>query len=273
MKNIVKFILFSFIISLFWSCEDVVDVDLDTSTPKLVIDATIKWQKGTPGNLQMIKLSTTSSFYQSQINAASNAIVTITASATTYNFIETAGTGEYICTNFNPVLNQNYTLTVIYQGQTYISSDKLYETPTINSVEQSLFPGLSEETVQIKFFYQDNGAEVNSYLISFKNSTALLPEYGIVEDTFFQGNQMFGLYVSDKLKPTNVLFMSLQAVPKRYANYMTKLLNIAGSTGGSPFSTAPATLRGNIINQTNPDDFPLGYFNLSEIDSKTYTIQ
>lgn len=109
MKNIVKLIFFSFIISLFWSCEDVVDVDLDTSAPKLVIDAAIKWQKGTPGNLQIIKLSTTSSFYDSKIKPASNAVITITNLASTYNFIETTGTGEYICTNFNPVLNQNYT--------------------------------------------------------------------------------------------------------------------------------------------------------------------
>jgi hypothetical protein len=273
MKNIFKTLLFSVIVATFLSCEDVVDVNLDTSNPKLVIEADIKWQKGTSGNLQTIKLSMSSSYYESQIKVASNAVVTITDATTTYNFIENAGTGDYVCTNFNPVVNQNYTLTVVYQGQTYISSDKLYETPTIDSVEQSVLPGFGQDNVQVKFFYQDNGLENNSYLISFKNSTALLPEYGIVEDTFFQGNQMFGLYVSEDLKPSNALFMSVQGVSKRYANYMTKLLNIAGSSSGSPFSTAPATLRGNITNQTNPDDFPFGYFNLSEIDSRTYTIQ
>jgi hypothetical protein len=53
---------------------------------------------------------------------------------------------------------------------------------------------------------------------------------------------------------------------------MNKLLNIAGSSGGSPFSTPPATLRGNIINQSNENDYPLGYFHLSEIDTRNYTV-
>jgi hypothetical protein len=41
------------------SCEKVVDIDLNTMEPKLVIDAAIKWQKGTLGNSQTIKLSMT----------------------------------------------------------------------------------------------------------------------------------------------------------------------------------------------------------------------
>jgi Domain of unknown function (DUF4249) len=273
MKNILKFVASLLLATLFQSCEDVVDVNLNTAAPKLVIDAGIKWQKGTTGNQQMVKLSTTSSYYESQLQAASGAAVTITNSSTTYNFIENAGTGEYVCTNFNPVINQIYTLTVVYQGQTYTSTDKLYETPVIQNIEQSLFPGFGQDNIQVKFFYQDKGSEDNFYLISFKNSSAILPEYGIIDDVFFQGNQMFGLYTSEDLKANDVLFMSLQGVPKRYANYMTKLLNIAGSSGGNPFSTAPATLRGNITNQSNPENFPFGFFYLSEIDTRNYTIQ
>ncbi|HBK84252.1 MAG TPA: DUF4249 domain-containing protein, partial [Flavobacterium sp.] len=34
-----------------------------------------------------------------------------------------------------------------------------------------------------------------------------------------------------------------------------------------------ATVRGNIVNQTNSDDFPFGYFSLSEMDTKSYEIQ
>jgi hypothetical protein len=32
-------------------------------------------------------------------------------------------------------------------------------------------------------------------------------------------------------------------------------------------------VRGNIINTTNSDDFPLGYFSVSEADTKTYIIE
>ena len=54
---------FVILIAVFFSsCEDVVKVDLNTATPKLVIEANINWEKGTPGNIQRIKLSTTTSF-------------------------------------------------------------------------------------------------------------------------------------------------------------------------------------------------------------------
>lgn len=54
---------------------------------------------------------------------------------------------------------------------------------------------------------------------------------------------------------------------------MNKLLSISGSGGGGPFATPPATLRGNIVNQNNADNYPLGYFHLSEIDTGSYTIE
>ena len=65
----------------------------------------------------------------------------------------------------------------------------------------------------------------------------------------------------------------MQGISQKQYNYLSKLINISGGNGGSPFSTPPATLRGNIINQNNSDNYPLGYFSLSEIDTKNYVVQ
>lgn len=274
MKNILKYLAAITVFFTLASCEDVVDVDLNTAPPKLVIDASIKWEKGTLGNEQKVKLTTTTGFYNSVIPTVSGATVFITNSANTvFNFTETPNTGEYLCTDFVPVINETYTLTVISNGQTYTGSEKLYATPAIDSVEQSVFSGFGGDQIQVKFFYQDNGAEDNFYLIGFKNSTIAFPEYGVAPDEFFQGNQMFGFYTDEDLEPGDVLDLSLQGISERYNNYMSKLLNIAGTNGGNPFATAPATLRGNITNQTNRDNYPLGYFNLGEVDTDSYTIQ
>jgi hypothetical protein len=54
---------------------------------------------------------------------------------------------------------------------------------------------------------------------------------------------------------------------------MNILLSVAGNTGGSPFQSPPATVRGNIINTTNFDNYALGYFRLSETDSASYVIE
>jgi len=269
-----KKIIALFAILLLISCEDKVNVALDTANPKLVIDANILWQKGTDGSTQKIKLTTTTDYYSNVIPTVSGAIVYVTNSTNTvFTFIETPNTGEYVCTNFVPVINENYTLTVQYAGQTYTATEKLLATPTIDSVQQTTVQGFGGDVIQVKFFYQDNGLEDNNYLIGVKNSTKAIPEFGVLKDEFFQGNQMFGFYSDDKLKAGDQLFFSLEGISTRYFNYMEKLLNIAGSGGGSPFATPPATLRGNIVNQTNENEYPLGYFHLSEIDTRNYTVQ
>ncbi|EMY3554965.1 DUF4249 domain-containing protein [Flavobacterium psychrophilum] len=275
MKTISNY-LFIIIVTLFLtSCETPIDVSLDTANPKLVIDAVIKWQKGTSGNEQKIKLTTTTNFYANTIPIVSGATVYITNSTNAvFNFIEMPNTGEYLCTNFVPVINENYTLTVINNGQTYKATDKLLATPDIDNISQIAVPGVGGvNLIQVKFFYQDNGLEDNFYLIGFKNSTKAFGEFGVVKDRFFQGNQMFGFYSNDKLKAGNKLNVYLQGISERYNNYMEKLLNIAATDGGNPFSTPPATLRGNIINQTNEDNFALGYFSLGEVDTDIYTVQ
>lgn len=269
-----KKIIALFAIILLMSCEDKVNVALDTANPKLVIDANILWQKGTDGSTQKIKLTTTTDYYSNVIPTVSGAVVYVTNSANTvFTFTETPNTGEYVCTNFVPVINENYTLMVQYAGQTYTATEKLLATPTIDNIQQNTVQGFGGDEIQVKFFYQDNGLEDNNYLIGAKNSTKAIPEFGVLKDEFFQGNQMFGFYTDDKLKAGDQLLFSLEGISVRYFNYMNKLLNIAGSAGGSPFATPPATLRGNIVNQTNESEYPLGYFHLSEIDTRNYTVQ
>lgn len=272
MKKIYSLLL---ILSLvFTSCEDKINVDLDTAAPKIVIDASIRWEKGTLGSEQKIKITTTTDYYNNYIPTVSGATVQITDSSNTiFNFVETPNTGEYICYDFAPVINETYTLVVQYAGQVYKSSEKLIATPTIDDVQQTIVQGFGGDEIQVKFFYQDNGAEINNYLVGVKNSTLPLPEYGVTKDEFFQGNQMFGFYTNEDLASGQILSLSLTGISSRYYNYMNKLLGIAGSNNGSPFATPPATLRGNIKNLTNEANYPLGFFSISEIDKLDYIVQ
>ncbi len=269
MKNILYLLALVF----FVSCEDVINVDLDTSSPRLVIDANILWQKGTSGNEQVIKLTKTTDYYNSTVPNVTGATVFVTNnSSTIFNFIDVANNGQYVCTNFVPIINETYTLTVQYNGITYNATEKLLATPTIDYVEQTTVQGIGGDLIQVKFFFQDNGLEDNNYLVTVKKEPELVPELGVIEDRFFQGNQMFGFYTDQELEAGNQLDFKLLGISRRYYNYMNKLINIT-SSGGNPFATPPATLRGNIINQNDSSDFPFGYFHLSEIDSREYTIE
>ncbi|MGQ7946917.1 DUF4249 family protein [Flavobacterium sp. WC2509] len=277
MKNIKLFITLLITSFTVISCEDVVNVDLENAAPKLVIDASIKWEKESKGNFQQIILTTTTDYYSNTIPVATGAVVTVTnvslSTPVTYKFIEDEQTGEYNCNDFVPIIGNNYTLNITYKGQNYTSTSTFMPTPDILRIEQSIKPGIEGKDVyEIKYYFQDNGAEDNFYFIGVKNKNIAYAEYNVLTDEFSQGNEMFAFYRSDDIKKGDLIEFGLQGITEKYSNYMTKLLNTTGTNNG-PFATAPATLRGNIINQTNSDDYPYGFFQLSEIDTKTYTIQ
>jgi hypothetical protein len=62
----------------------------------------------------------------------------------------------------------------------------------------------------------------------------------------------------------------MSGVSKDYYTYFRVLTNQSGQNGGGPFQTIPSSLLGNIVNTSHQDNFPLGYFNISE--TVTYTL-
>jgi hypothetical protein len=99
-----------------------------------------------------------------------------------------------------------------------------------------------------------------------------MPDYDVFDDEFFQGNQNFGLYISEDLETGDEMKFSLYGISERYKNYMAILIELAEG-GGGPWSTPPTNVRGNIINQTTASNFALGYFRLSEVSKMDYTVQ
>lgn len=271
MKNLIIVLLTAI---LFSGCTDVADIPLNTANPKLVIDASLIWQKGTTGNNQEIKLSRTTDFYTNIIPTVSGATIYVTNSTNViFNFIETPNTGIYKCTNFVPIIDETYTLSVISNGQRYTASESFKSVAPITSVTQEIQSGFGTDFLKIKTFFNDPVNAENYYLYKYKFANNLKPEYSIDDDKFFQGNTFFSLVLEEKTNPGEQVEITHYGISKAYYNYMNILLSVAGSSGGGPFQTPPATVRGNIKNQTNFDNYPLGYFRISEADVRNYTIQ
>lgn len=272
MKKI--FYIASLLVSLFvaTSCEEVVDVDLDTAPPRLVVDASINWVKGTDGSQQTIKLTTTTGYYNPDIPVVSGATVFITnSSGTVFDFIEAPGTGEYLCNNFIPVIDETYVLTVISGGQTYTATETLFATPAITSVTQDNEGGFLNDEVEVRFFFQDPPGIDNWYMVRTDTPLLPYPEYDVNSDRFTQGNEMFEFFSDEDLKAGDVLNFKLYGISERYYNYMALLIQLAD--GGGPFSSPPGTARGNLINQTDDANYALGYFRLGEVEVLDYTVE
>ena len=270
MRHFLYIILFA----ICFSCEDVIDVDLNEAPPKLVIDASINWFKNTTGNEQTIKLTLTAPYFENNVPPANGAQVNIVNSlGESFIFTEINNSGIYSTSNFLPEINETYTLTILYQDETYTASETLKSVVPIDFVEQNDEGGFSGEETELKAFYTDPADEENYYFFEFISDIPAIPSLEVYSDEFSNGNQIFGFYTEEDLTTDDVVTIRNYGVSERFYNFMFILLQQNGQEGGGPFETQPATVRGNCINQTNPDNFPLGYFRLSEVAEFIYTVE
>ena len=267
-----KYLYILFTVLLFSSCEDVIELPLIEGEKKLVIDANINWKKGTTGNEQRIRLTETASFYVKEIPPANNAIVTITDSqAKEFIFTEDGNSGIYKTSTFEPKVNENYKLTIVYNNEIFTAQEILKSVTPITEVEQTLQNIFGTEVIRVDFRYTDPASEENYYLASFKSDAYLLNVYRVWRDEFINGNEDSVFEIDEDLEKDNTLTLQFYGITKEYHNYMTLLLAQIESNG--PFATPPASVKGNCINTTNPSSKPLGYFRLSEVEEINYTIQ
>ncbi|MBW4360004.1 DUF4249 domain-containing protein [Flavobacterium taihuense] len=272
--KIAKYISLAFTLFFLASCEDVINVDLNTAAPRLVIDAAINWQKGTDGSSQKIVLSTTTDFYSAVIPKVSGASVSIKNSENTnFVFSEIANAGEYQCTNFDPVIGETYVLTIIYKGETYTATETMQSVTPIDNIAQKSNGGFSGKDYEIEVSFKDPLAK-NYYMVKFFPDIYKAPSYEVIGDQYTNGNEKAWNFSDSDLKQGTNIAITHYGISQDYYNYMNKIISIASSSGGgSPFQTPPATVRGNIVNQNNIDNYALGYFSLSEVDFKNYVIQ
>lgn len=271
MKQYFIYILLSFSIL---SCEDIIDVDLNTAATRLVIDASINWQKGTSGNLQTIKLSLSAPFFNGSVPAANGAEIFVTDSSNNvFIFNENGNSGIYTNNNFLPEINEAYQLTVVYNGETYIATETLTSVVPIDFVGQANNGGFSGDETELKAFFQDPANEENYYFFEFISDIPAIPSLEVYNDEFTNGNEMFGFYTEEALSSGDEVTIRIHGISERFYNFMFILLQQLNEEGGGPFETQPATVRGNIINETNPEHYPFGYFRLSEMDELIYTVQ
>ncbi|WP_282124136.1 DUF4249 domain-containing protein [Algibacter mikhailovii] len=272
MKNLQYIILFSLLTLM--SCEDVIDVELDSAEPKLVIDASLRWLKGTDGKSQEIKLTLSAPYFDTSVPPATGAQVTVTDAANNiYDFTEFGNTGIYKNANFLPVIGGEYKLKIVYENETYSGTETMMSVVPINRIEQKNDGGFSGEDIEIKVFYTDPAGIKNFYLFEFFVVNRDLLSVEVYDDEFTDGNEIFGFYSDEDLKAGEELLIANSGISQRSYEFTNLLLQQYGDGSGGPFQTQPTTVRGNCINETNPENFPLGYFRVTETDVVTYIIE
>lgn len=256
---------------LFSSCSNIVELDLETGDPKIVIDAQILWEKGTDGSQQSIKITRMAGYYSPTVPKVSGAQVRVENSEGAIFTFNESEPGLYVCTNFVPVINMEYKLFVQVDGQSLTATEKLVAVPPIDKVEQEFMNDISgPDFIVVSFYYKDPADEVNYYLTDYKVDYQAYPEYTLTNDEFVNGNEINEKFGGTDLKPGKIMEITHRGISKNFFNYMGLILDAASS---NPFGAVPGNIRGNIVNTTDANNFALGYFRLCEANHVMYTVK
>lgn len=258
-----------FFFGILTSCEDVIDVELNEAPPRLVVEANINILETGALLNSWVKLTTTAAFFDDNVPFVADARVEITDEQGNIYPFEYVNDGIYQGTLF-PQENIQYTLEIIHNNETYTATTQLQPTATLEYVEQRNDGGFTGEDIELKAYFTDPVDFENYYYFTGSSEKGTVRE--VYNDEFFNGNSIFGYYLVEDLAPGDEVNFRLYGIDEAYYNYMFILLQQTGS-GGGPFETQPATVRGNIINITDPENYPLGYFRISEASTLSYTIE
>jgi len=252
----------------FISCEEVIDLELNTVERKLVIEASVNLLEN--GATQAyVKLTTTAPYFDTVIPVVTDAEVVITnENGIVFPFTHIEN-GYYI-SDMEVAEDVLYTLEIVYKNEVFTATNKLVKSVPIEFVEQRNDAGFSGEDIELKAFFTDPAGEENYYF--FEGLSQKGNVYDALSDEFFDGNLIFGYFLVEDIEPGDVVKFNLYGInPQNYSFIFTLLQQ--GDAPAGPFETQPATVRGNVTNQTNPDNFPLGYFRISEAYTFLYTVQ
>ena len=266
MKNIKIIIVLCSI--LFASCEKVIDVDVPSIEPKLIIDATFEvyFNENPVTANSVVKLRLSADYFDETVPTVTNATVFLTdvTNNTIINFSDTNADGNYEPnSDFIPADNVEYELIIIYNNETYKGNATKIKSTKINTVEQGDKTLFSGEEIELKISFTDNVATEDYYLFNID-----IYNFITIEDRFFNGTDYnFSYFYEDENIefPKNIA-IKFSGASKEYYTYFRILLEQSGVNSGGPFQSVPSSLLGNIINTTNEENFPLGYFHIAETD-------
>lgn len=283
--------------ALFSSCETVINPDLDSAPPVLVVQAWLNDKS----EKQVIQLTMTQPYFdESAPTGVSGATVTVTDDLNTvYTFVDDGtNTGSY---QWTPALGQNigtpgriYTLSVQANGETFQSVTPMKRTTTIDSItfeikKEFQFP---EDSYIAQFWAKDPAGKGDSYWIrAFKNGVLLNKpmEINVAYDAgFSSGGDIDGVQFiqpireginpmdeDPKKKNMNLppyadgdsVYVEIQSITLAAFDHLHQVIDQTNRQGGfgALFARPLENVSTNIVN-TNPKGSAVtGFFNVAAV--------
>lgn len=269
-----KYIYLLAIIFVYISCEDVVEVELDTEPPRLNVDAVIRLDTSETITTATVKVAESSSFFEENTPIQVDEITIqnldyVPTGPLDTNFIILVETepGTYESSKGTTFFTSGeLSLTIRYNDELFLARTSFAPTVPFDAISQgdaTLFSGDEKEVIVA---FTDDASRNDFYVFDFD-----FDEFLVSEDEFYQGGRFEFSYFYDDLNVGDTVNISILGANESFYNYMNQLVVQSGGSQG-PFQTPSATVRGNIINITGIDNetvkdnvsrtnnFALGYF-------------
>lgn len=235
------------------ACKKVIDVDLKSTTPQIVIEGNIT----DAGGPYEVKISKTVDFSVNNVYPpVTNAVVTITD--TTNGITEQlyqSDSGVYITTDLIGVSRHTYRLQVNVNGQQYTASSTMPRRVPLDSItfaENVNFNNQMEINAVVNF--QDPVGLGNYYMFTEHVDSRQIPDIFVFEDRLSDGRYIEDPLFNDSayLQKGDTLVLSMDCIDQNIYNYFFTLMNVTGNNNFQ--SVTPANPVSNISNGA------LGYF-------------
>ena len=249
-KNIYFF--YAFLLILFTSCEDVIDLDLENTEPRVVIEAVTDMNTST---INVDVTLTTDFFEQSGPDVVSDASVTLINEAGDAVDIPVNSDGRYSLSPIQIISGEKYTLEVIVEGETYTAETFAPYQVDILTIDTILNPPFFEggdPFYQCLYAWNDTPAQENNYqLLTFINDTIAGP-LSFYDDDGLDG-QLFIRPLMSIVEIGDTVRFQLVSIDEETYDYFVEFQS-AVSQGFN--STTPFNPQGNFNNNA------LGYFGI-----------
>ena len=262
--------IFYITILIFYSCEKVINIDTDYSDERIVLDATVFKNIYQKFATATVKVSKTAPYFDENNTEISDAVVYIKTK--NENIYLNYNTEKKYYTNTIDYINfvEEYEFFINYEKQNYYSSEKLIQIPGIESVIFGNRKSLNKDEIELLVTFTDPKGIGDYYLWKFgPKGLENKYDYLVAKDSYIDGNQFTFSFFIDKteyFKKDEFVYIEMTGITEECYNYLNILTSQAGAQNGRPFSSASSIIKGNIINKSNPEKFPLGYYRVSEFD-------
>ena len=262
------------------ACTRVVDVDVDDAPAQLVVEGRIEY--GSSG--QLIRLTTTDRISSgAALPSATGAVVEVSDDlGTTVRFTE-ARPGEYRNATLIPRIGGRYTLRVLWQGEQYQAVADLKAGPPIDSLYVKYYESsatIGDSGLRVLIDYTDAPGLGDYYFwelfVDGKKRASTDPgnRWRIISgDEFYDGGRIVGYlpYNEDVVVPGEQVRIRQLAITEETYRYYFAFYEQSTAQGG-PFTTPPASVRGNVANLTDPMHRALGFFLAAQVHERVLVV-